>query len=463
MQVLAFDLGASNGRAIVGEYNRGKIVLHEVHRFSNSPVKMNNHLYWDFPRLLFELKTALIKSKNQGYKIQSIGIDSWGVDYGVLDIEGELMANPIHYRDERCNQGLALLLEKKNEASLKSETGMDCVSYNTINQLLVDRYIRWDHADVILNIPDLFNYFLTGKKLSEYSMATTTQLFDYKTMDWNMSLIQELGFKASLFMPIIQSGTNLGSVKNEIIKELGIETLEVISVTSHDTALALQSLPMEDDYLFIATGTWIIVGAKQEQMTMNEMVIEYGLANEGGSYPSVNLLKNHVGLWILQESKRYWENNGMNIEFGEMVELAKGTVIRSEIDINDPRFFEPGEMPIKVQDYCKETKQQVPNSIGEIVRVIEESLAKQITKTLTEIEAAIGKTYDRVCIFGGGIQDQLLCQLIKKYSKKQLVYGVKEATALGNITEQLLALEAFTKQERVKVFQESFNPIKIRV
>jgi len=455
MQVLAFDLGASNGRAIIGEYNRGKIVLHEVHRFANNPVKMNNYLYWDFPRLLFELKTALIKAENQGYKIQSVGIDSWGVDYGVIDDEGELMANPIHYRDERCSQGMERLLERYDEKALKERTGMDCVSYNTINQFMMDKYIRWDQAAAILNTPDLFNYFLTGKKLSEYSMATTTQLLDYETMDWNQPLIQELGFNPDLFMPITPSGTNLGPVKEEIAKELGIQPFDVISVTSHDTALALQGLPMEEDYLFIATGTWVIVGAKQEKMTMNEKVMEYGLTNEGGRYPSVNLLKNHVGLWILQESKRYWENNGVNIGFGEMVEVAREASINSIINIYDPRFFEPGDMPTKVQDYCKETKQEVPNTIGEIVRVIEESLAKQIAKTLSELEEAVEKRYDRVCMFGGGVQDQLLCQLIEKYSKKKLIFASKEATALGNITEQFIALGTMKEEERIKVLEAS--------
>ncbi len=455
MQVLAFDLGASNGRAIVGEYNCGKIVLHEVHRFANNPVRMNNYMYWDFPRLLFELKTALIKAENQGFKIQSVGIDSWGVDYGVLDTQGELMGNPIHYRDERCTRGMELLLEKYDEETLKENTGMDLVSYNTINQFMVDRYIRWDQAAAILNTPDLFNYFLTGKKLSEYSMATTTQLLDYKTMDWNQKLMEDLGFNRSLFMPITPSGTNLGAVKEEITKELGVQTFDVISVTSHDTALALQGLPMEDDYLFIATGTWIIVGSKQEKMTMNAKVMEYGLTNEGGRYPSVNLLKNHVGLWILQESKRYWENNGMNIGFGEMVEVAREASINSIIDIYDTRFFEPGDMPVKVQQFCQETNQQVPNTVGEIVRVIEESLAKQIAKTLSELEEAVDKHYDQVCMFGGGVRDQLLCQLIEKYSKKKLIFGSKEATALGNITEQFIALGKIKEDERVQVLEAS--------
>ncbi len=455
MQVLAFDLGASNGRAIVGEYNRGKIVLHEVHRFANNPVKMNNYMYWDFPRLLFELKTALIKAENQGYNIQSVGIDSWGVDYGVIDTDGELMGNPVHYRDERCNRGMKMLLEQFDEKELKKETGMDVVSFNTINQFMVDRYIRWEQANAILNTPDLFNYFLTGKMCSEYSMATTTQLVDYATKDWNKKLIQDLGLNRTLFMPIISSRTNLGTVREEIVKELGVQSFEVISVTSHDTALALQGVPMLDEALFIATGTWIIVGAKQGQMTMNEKVMAYGLTNEGGCYPSVNLLKNHVGLWILQESKRYWENNGMNIGFGEMVDLAREVSTQSRIDICDPRFFEPGDMPSKVQAYCQETGQDIPNTVGEIVRVIEESLAQQIAKTLAEIEEATSKKYTSVCMFGGGVQDQLLCQLIEKYSKKKLILGSKEATAMGNIIEQLIALGTIDESQRVHVLEAS--------
>jgi rhamnulokinase/L-fuculokinase len=455
-QVLAFDLGASNGRAIVAQYDEGKIELHEVHRFSNDPVELNQYLYWDFPRLFHELKTALLAAKNQGFHLQSLGIDSWGVDYGLLDEAGELIANPIHYRDKRAARGMEMLLEKFNKDELKQFTGMDCVSYNTINQLMNDRQVAKNMPLKLLNIPDLFNYFLTGSLSSEYSMVTTTQLYNYETKDWNYKLMKELSIPAELFSPVMTSGSLIGDLKPSICEELNMKPLKIVSVTSHDTAAAIRAIPSnEEDFLFIATGTWIIVGSKQKQMTMNDHVMKYNLTNEGGKYTNVNLMKNHVGLWILQESKRQWHREGMTVDFAEMVSLGIEADIDAFIDIMDSRFFEPGNMPLKVVDYCKESGQRVPTTIGEIVRVIEQSLAKQIAQTLLELEEAVGKTYEQVHIIGGGIQDALLCNLIESYSGKKLVVGPKEATTLGNVIDQFVALDIIKESERIEVLKKS--------
>jgi rhamnulokinase/L-fuculokinase len=268
--------------------------------------------------------------------------------------------------------------------------------------------------------------------------------------------MESLGLEKEIFQKIIASGTVVGDVKEDILEELKIEPLKVVSVTSHDTAAAVRAIPSdEEDFLFIATGTWIIVGAKQKKMTMNEKVMAYNLTNEGGKYPNVNLLKNHVGLWILQESKRYWEKEGKNIGFGEMVASAQTVEINAYIDILDERFFEPGNMPNKVIDYCTETNQTVPSTVGEIVKVIEQSLAKQIAQTLAQIEEAAGKTYDSVNIFGGGVQDALLCELIEYYSKKKVVIGPKEATAFGNVIDQYIALDVFDEDERLAILGRS--------
>lgn len=459
--VLAFDLGASNGRAIVATYEEGKIKLNEIHRFSNDPVEMNNYIYWDFLRLFHELKTALIKAKKKGFHIQSVGIDSWGVDYGLVDGDGELIGNPIHYRDKRAAAGMEKLLQLYDEKDFKKRTGMDCVSYNTVNQLVNDRILlKSDDSKKdelrMLNIPDLFNYYLTGVMASEFSMATTTQLFDYENKDWNYELIEELQLPKTLFAPIQESGKIIGTVKESIISELKIEPLQVVSVTSHDTASAIQSIAAdEEDFLFIATGTWVIVGSKQSHMIMNDEVMKYNLSNEGSKMPYVNLLKNHVGLWMLQESKRHWQKESMEIDFSEMVSEGEKAEIDSFIDIMDTRFFEPGNMPLKVADYCRETNQRVPETIGEIVKVIEQSLAKQIAKTLFQIEEAVGKNYTQVHIIGGGIQDRLLCSLIEKYSGKKLVIGPKEGTTFGNVIDQFMALEVFGEEDRLSVLKNS--------
>ena len=237
-----------------------------------------------------------------------------------------------------------------------------------------------------------------------------------------------------------------------------IEPVKVIAVTSHDTASAIRAVPSEDEeFLFIATGTWIIVGSKQKKLTMNEKVMSYDLTNEGGAYPNVNLLKNHVGLWMLQESKRHWEKEGKAIGFGEMVDLAEDVSIDAYVDIMDERFFEPGDMPLKVRTYCSETNHQVTASIGEVVRVIEQSLAKQIADTLAQIEEATGKIYSKVYIFGGGVQDRLLCRLIGEYAGKEVVKGAKEATAFGNVIDQLIGLGVMSEKDRLDVLKASIG------
>jgi len=455
-QVMAFDLGASNGRAIVGDFNYGKIVLHEVHRFNNDAVKLGNYLYWDFPRLFHELKTALVKAKNMGFVIESVGVDTWGVDYGLIDEEGDLITNPVNYRDDRAAAGMKQLLESFTKDELKLLTGMDCVTYNTVNQLINDKFLARGHAKAMLNMPDLFNFFLTGIYSSEYSMATTTQLYDYENKTWNWPLISKLELDPTIFQKVISSGTIVGDVKEDLLEELNMPSLKVSSVTSHDTAAAVRAVPTDgEEFLFIATGTWVIVGSKQKSVTMNDQVMAYDLTNEGGKFPHVNLLKNHVGLWMLQESKKYWEKAGHSLGFGDLVDMAEKVSVKAHVDITDERFFEPGNMPLKIQDYCRESHQEVPDSIGEIVLVIEQSLAKQIAESMGHIELATGKAYEEVYVFGGGVQDRLLLRLIGEYSGKKVVVGPKEATAFGNVLDQMIALDILKEDQRIKVLKAS--------
>lgn len=449
MEVMAFDLGASSGRAIVGVYADGKITLHEIHRFENTPITINDGLHWNFSSLLEELKIALKKSVELGFKISSIGIDSWGVDYGLV-ANGSLKNDPFHYRDSRGQDGLAKLLLLKDEVSLKIETGMDCAPYNTVNQLLMEEDLN--SGMFMLNIPDLFNYFLTGIMASEYSMATTTQLYDYKSMKWNYNLMKNLGINPSIFKDVHPSRTVIGPLLREFTDSCKLDAnVSVVSVTSHDTSAAINTIPVNGECLFIATGTWIIIGSKQESATMNKAVLKYGLTNEGGTYPSVNLLKNCVGLWLLQESRRYWQDNDRDITFSEMIEQGKSVDIESFIDIGDSRFYEPGNMPLKVVDYCKETSQAIPTSIGEIVKVIEQSLALGISTVISQIEEALSKSYDSIYIFGGGIQDQLLCDLIEKYTSKKLIIATKEASSLGNVIDQLMAHDVIDDSKRISI------------
>jgi sugar (pentulose or hexulose) kinase len=437
MHLLAVDLGASSGRGIVGEVTKENIKLKEIHKFDNEPVKVNNYLQWDILKILHEIKNMLVICKNEGYKISSIGIDSWGVDYGLIDEEGELLINPCHYRDDRINGMIDKVINLIPKKELIKRTGMNCLPYNTIYQLMADKYIK-KYKLKILNIPDILNYFLTGKMKSEFSIASTTQLFDYNKKDWDFELTERLGFKKELFCEITKTGSVLGYLKDDIVKELNIENCKVINVAGHDTACAVHSIKAkEKDFIFIATGTWVMVGTSSEKFNVNEKLLKSGFSNEGGVYPNINLLKNHMGFWLLQECKRHWKKEGINLTYDEMGNLARESNINSLIDIDEEAFYSPFDMPKKISKYCSRTNQSIPNSIGDYVRVIFRSLVVTIDNSIKEIETSLGKDYKNVYLIGGGTKDTLFCEYLKNELKKNIIIGENEATAMGNLMIQL--------------------------
>lgn len=444
MKMLALDFGASSGRGIIGELKDNKIILREIHRFANEPVKLKNHLQWDFLRLVYEIKQCLLTCKNSNEEIDSVGIDTWGVDYGLIDSDGELITSPFHYRDSRTDE----MVEKCSRYVSKDElirlSGIDCTQYNTIYQLLAENEAvtsRLEYAKSMLLMPDLFNYILTGVKKGEYTIATTTQLYDYDNGNWNYELIKKVGLPTEIFPEIIHPGEVVGLITDDIKQELDINDCKVVSVGSHDTSSAIAAIPaVEDDFIFIATGTWVMVGVENTDLLVNGITKEYGLSNEGGVGGKVNLLKNIMGLWLIQESKRQWNKDGMDIGFGEMVEEGLKAKTNAIINPDDKLFYSPSDMPNKIKNYCKETGQEVPETIGEIVRVIEESLALRIKHTVEGIEKATNKRYNTIHMFGGGIQDKLLCQVVANATGKKVITGPKEATSMGNILLQAIGL-----------------------
>lgn len=442
-QVLAIDFGASSGRAIIGTFDGEKISLEEVHRYSNDPVKVGNTVYWDALRLFHEIKQGIIKA-GQKAKIESIGIDTWGVDFGLIDKYGDLIENPVHYRDIRT----AGLIEECAKAIPNEEfykhTGIQFMELNTVYQLASLRKYRpymLERADKLLFMPDLFGYFLTGNMTTEYSIATTSQMVDINTKKWATDLLQRLDIPTSLLCDIKPTGTVLGKVKADICEECGIDAVDVISVCGHDTQSAITAVPsQEKDFAFLSCGTWSLFGTELSEPIITDKSIAMNVTNEGGYDNSTGFLKNIIGLWLIQESRRHWNRHGNDYSYADLEKLAlEAEPFRSFIDPDAPEFVPHGNIPERVREYCRKTNQPIPETTGQVMRCIYESLALKYRLTLDALQDCTGKTYPAIHIIGGGTKDGLLCRMTACSTGIKVVAGPIEATVLGNIAVQLLS------------------------
>ena len=362
-KVLAFDFGASGGRAMCGTFDGEKITIEELHRFSNDPVILNGTMYWDVLRLFFEIKQGLIKAKKCG-KIESIGIDTWGVDFGLVDAEGRLLENPVHYRDSRTEGMLEESFKMIDKQKFYEITGNQFMEINTAFQLLYllkNRKDLLDRADKMILMPDLFNYFLTGQKKAEYSIASTTQLLDAKKGEWSGEVIDALKLPENIFPEIVPTGTKIGELTDEICNELGLDKIDVMAVAGHDTQSALVAVPAaEDDFIFLSCGlscgTWSLLGTELSAPIINEKSEHYNITNEGGYGRKTSFLKNIIGLWCIQESRRQWIREGQEYGFGELEIMAKeAEPLKSFIDPDAPEFTPAGDIPSRIREFCKKT------------------------------------------------------------------------------------------------------------
>lgn len=442
-RVLAFDFGASSGRAIIGTLDNGKITLNEVHRFSNDPVTVNGTFYWDVLRLFHEIKQGLLKAKQAG-GFDSIGIDTWGVDFGLLDKDGVLLENPVHYRDKR-NIGM---VEKAAKYIGKDEmyklTGIQFMDFNTAFQLLSIKENRPEllaRAQSLLFMPDLFAYFLTGNKVSEYSIATTSQLVDINTRDWSKEMLEKLGLPEKIFNRIVPSGSVTGYLSDEICEELGLEKVPVIAVCGHDTQSAVTAVPSEkEDFAFISSGTWSLFGTETKKPIVNDLSYSFNVTNEGGFGYSTAFLKNICGLWLIQESRRQWIREGKEYSYAELEKAAlREKPFARFIDPDAPEFAVPGNLPARITEYCRRTGQSVPENEGQTVRCIYESLALRYRAVLEGIEKCTGKNYDSLNVVGGGTKDTLLCKMTADACNITVYAGPIEATVMGNVAVQLIS------------------------
>mgnify|MGYP001189019939 CR=1 FL=1 len=465
LKLLAFDYGASNGRAMLGLFDGNKITLEQVHRFPNEPVMVNGILYWDVLRLFYEMKLGLLKAmqKCENDDLTGIGVDTWGVDFGLLDAKGSLLSNPVHYRDARTENMIEEACKIVPRREIYEQTGIQFMKFNTLYQLLAMRLENspiLEKAETMLLMPDLFNYFLTGEKLSEYTISSTTQMMNPRTGNWAYDLLKKMGIPYRMLTNIIDAGTVIGKVNKSIKDELGLGDIPVIAVAEHDTASAVMSVPATDDkFAYLSSGTWSLLGVELPHPIINETTYALDYTNEGGYNRTTRLLKNIAGLWIHQECRRAWEKAGEVFTYDELEQMAEdyGKPFTAFIDPDDDLFYSPGNMPERVVEFCKKTGQNLPNEKGAIVRCVLESLALKYKKAVLGLEEIVGYKIPVLHVVGGGSRNTVLCKYTANALGKKVIAGPTEATALGNIICQLMALgEISDINEARNVIRESF-------
>lgn len=462
---LAFDFGASSGRLILSELKDNKIELKEIHRFPNEPVRLGTRFCWDFLRLYEELKRGLKKVASLNLNISSIGIDTWGVDYGLLDKDNNLIGIPLNYRDNRTDGYIQKADNQIGLSYIYNKTGIQFMNFNTIFQLMSDKEMRNEilqKADTLLFIPDLFNYYLTGVKRNEYTIASTSQLINAYSRDWDYELIEKLNLNKNLLCELIYPGNVLGTLTKEIQQETGLNDIKVVSVGSHDTASAVAGTPLEQNSAFLSCGTWCLLGMEVNEPIINEKSYKYNFTNEGGVQNTIRFLKNINGLWIIQQIRKSWnEKNNTNLGFGDIIIETKKAIekgLNYKADPNDKTFIAPLNMCDAIIDYCKNTNQGVPNGIGEIALAAYNGLIDEYKSNIQSLETITNKNIQTINMVGGGIQDELLCQLTATYTNKTVLAGPIEASVLGNVLMQLKALKVIDSLETGrKIIKNSFE------
>ncbi|MGA9467151.1 MAG: rhamnulokinase [Exiguobacterium marinum] len=453
---IAIDIGASSGRLIHGYVEDEVMKIEEVHRFENKLIVKQDTFIWDVDRLFEEIKNGLRICRDRGLQVDTIGIDTWAVDFVLLDENGERLTDAVAYRDKRTDGMMEEVFALIPKEQLYFETGIQFQKFNTIYQLQALKKSNpevFERAKHFLMIPDYLNYLLTGQMSNEYTNATSTQLLNAFTKRWDTDLLQTLGMNPELFQEILPPKTILGSLKKELAVELGMNPLIVLPAT-HDTGSAIISVP-EQDAIYLSSGTWSLMGVENRFPICTKRAEDFNFTNEGGIDYRFRFLKNIMGLWMIQEVKRNYENQ---YSFADLVKMAKETDFQAIVDVNDDRFLKPANMIISIQTVCKETGQAIPQTPGEVAKCVYDSLASCYHKTILEIEAIYDRSYDRISVIGGGSQNELLNQTLANISGKEVYAGPIEATAIGNIVAQQMALGVLDDIDVARqIIRESFE------
>jgi rhamnulokinase len=443
-KMLAFDLGAESGRGVLGSFDGARLQLDVVHRFPNGPVRLLDSLHWDVLFLYQEMLTALRKAAPQG-ALRSIGVDSWGVDFGLLGRGGVLLSNPRHYRDPHTEGIMETAFTRVRRSDIYRRTGLQFMRFNSLFQLLAlerDKSPVLDVAENLLLISDLFHYFFTGNKTVEFTNASTTQMLDPVTRAWAFDLVESFGLPRKILGNLVQPGANLGPLRDSIAREAGVAPMPVIAPATHDTGSAVAAVPARgQSWAFISSGTWSLMGVELAAPCVTEQSLAYNFTNEGGVDGTTRFLKNIMGLWLVQECRRSWERAGRTYDYDTLARLANAaTPLRSLIDPDDAGFLLPADMPAAMAEFCQRTQQPAPAEPGAFVRCALESLALKYRWTLECMEELHGRTFEVIHVVGGGSQNQLLCQLTADACNRPVHAGPVEATAIGNLLMQARGL-----------------------
>jgi rhamnulokinase len=441
---VAFDLGAESGRSVVGTLSNGKLSLGETHRFLNPTGRINGHLHWNLLSQWEELKIGLRKSA-KGRSIDGIGVDTWGVDFGFVGANGEILGFPYNYRDARTNGVMDETFKRVSKQEIFEATGIQFMQLNSLYQFIAtmrDTPGLLSCAKKLLFIPDLFNYLFTGVTKSEFSIATTSQMFDPRKNAWAVEMLKKLGLPTNILPEVVQTGTVLGPLREDVASECGVPKIPVIAPGCHDTASAVVAVPASgDDWCYISSGPWSLMGVELARPLINEKALQYNYTNEGGIGGTIRFLRNIMGLWLVQECRRQLEKDGQTYDYTQLTKMAADAKpFAAIINPDHAPFLSPGEMPKKIAEFCQQTKRAAPTSVGETIRTCLESLALTYRRTLEGLQDVLGRRMKVIHVVGGGSRNELLNQMTADACGVPVIAGPVEATAAGNILVQAMAL-----------------------
>jgi len=462
---IAVDLGAESGRVMLGLISADKLHIEEIHRFPNGPIEQDGSLRWDFPRLLSEVKNGIAKAVTQAHgDIAGIGIDSWGVDFGLLDENGRLIENPCHYRDSRTSGIMDKAFNLMPKRQIYEHTGIQFLQFNTIYQLLAMRLSNspaLKKAKKLLLIADLVSYMLSGRAYAEFTLAGTTQLMDMRTGSWSREIFKKLNLPIEIMPRVVPPGTVVGSLTQNIAAEIGCDRIPVIAAGSHDTACAVAAVPADYNtkWAYISSGTWSLIGIQSPTPVINDKTFEFEFTNEGAVDGSIRLLKNIMGLWLVQQCKTQWAEQGQDFSYDRLTEMAnKAAPFAATVNVNDTAFLTPGDMPKRINEQLERTGQPQISDKGQLTRVLLESLALTYRRFTEQLEGVTAAEIECLHIVGGGSKNTLLNQFTASATGKKVIAGPVEATAVGNLLAQAHATGRIkTAAQAGKLLKNSFE------